>query len=642
MSNRVCISLAAFAFGLCLPVEAGSAVAAKAPLIPVERFATLPVLQVPILSPDGRWIAARAVADGKTTIAIIDADQPRSPPRAIALGKTTVASLSWAGNTRLLLTVRAAEKIAGGYDLPFLRLIVIDVWTGQSRIVDRGSHGTYAGDVLYSDPTGSWALVASQDDDYSYPSVKRVDLATGSAKQVEKARERVWDWYADESGIVRAGVAFEGRRWTVWYRDKADEKLRPVRGKFDKDDDSTVDRFIFRGNNSWVVTNERNGRFGLYKYDLAAGTIGAALFEHPTADIDNVYYEAGSGEIRAVEYEDDRKHLVWMDPALKALQAKLDKALPGAVNLPFDWSLDENRYLIFSEGASDPGRYFLLDRKTQQMHAVVDPYPLIDPAELAETKWVNYTARDGLALSGYLTIPKGREAKNLPLILMPHGGPFERDHWEYDPEVQFLANRGYAVFQPQFRGSTGFGKDFVAKGYGEWGKKMQDDLDDGVEWLVRGGTVDSKRVCIVGASYGGYAAMWAAIRNSDRYRCAASLAGVSDLERMMSYDRKAFTATRYFKEWRTKVSGESGSDLRAVSPITYANRLKIPILIGHGEDDDNVLPAQSRDMVAALTAANAEVESVFYPGGGHGWNKTEDLADWLRRLEAFLAKNNPA
>jgi len=310
--------------------------------------------------------------------------------------------------------------------------------------------------------------------------------------------------------------------------------------------------------------------------------------------------------------------------------------------MPVDWSLDESRYLIFSEGAADPGRYFLLNRKTQQMHAVVDPYPSIDPAQLAETKWVNYTARDGLALSGYLTLPKGREAKNLPLILMPHGGPFERDHWEYDAEVQFLANRGYAVFQPQFRGSTGFGKDFVAKGYGEWGKKMQDDLDDGVEWLVRSGTVDSKRVCIVGASYGGYAAMWGAIRNPDRYRCAASLAGVSDLERMMSYDRKSFSATRYFKEWRTKVSGENGADLRSVSPITYASRLKIPILIGHGEEDDNVLPAQSRDMVAALTAANAKVESVFYPEGGHGFSSAEDLADWLRRLESFLAKYNPA
>lgn len=641
MRVSVKLGLAALCFGLA-PAAGAVPVPARSPLIPIERFATLPVLTKPNLSPDGRSIAARSVADDRTTIAIIDADKPQAQPRAIALGKTTVAALRWAGNDRLLLTVRATEKIAGAYDLPFLRLIVIDVSSGESRIVDRGSRGTYAGDVLYTDPTGSWALVASQDDDYSYPSVKRVDLATGKAKRVEKARDRVWDWYADEAGVVRAGVANDGQRWTVWYRDKAEDKLRPIRGKFDKDDDSTVDRFIFRGNNSWVVTNERTGRFGLYKYDIASGAIGAAIFEHPVADLDNVFYEAGSGDIRAIQYEDDRKHLLWMDPDLKALQAKLDRALPARVNLPTDWSLDESRYLIHSEGASDPGRFFLLDRKTNKMHAVVDPYPAIDPAELAETKWVNYTARDGLALSGYLTLPKGREAKGLPLILMPHGGPFERDHWVYDPEVQFLANRGYAVFQPQFRGSTGFGKDFVAKGYGEWGKKMQDDLDDGVDWLVRGGTVDGKRVCIVGTSYGGYAAMWGAIRNPDRYRCAASVAGVSDLERMMSYDKKTFSATRYFKAWRTKVSGENGSDLRAVSPISFADKLRIPILIAHGEADDNVLPAQSRDMVAALTAANAEVESVFYPGGGHGWSKKEDLADWLRRLESFLARYNPA
>jgi dipeptidyl aminopeptidase/acylaminoacyl peptidase len=241
-----------------------------------------------------------------------------------------------------------------------------------------------------------------------------------------------------------------------------------------------------------------------------------------------------------------------------------------------------------------------------------------------------------------VTLPKGRPATNLPLILMPHGGPFERDHRSYDALVQFLANRGYAVLQPQFRGSTGQGKDFVAKGYGEWGRRMQDDLDDGVDWLVRSGQVDPNRVCIVGASYGGYAAMWGAIRNPDRYRCAASMAGVSDLPKMIRYDRRLFSATRYFKEWRSKVEGEKNVDLRTVSPINFADRLKIPIFIAHGEKDENVPPEQSRAMVAALTKARADVSSKFYPDDSHGWDKTEDLHDWLARLEAFLARHNPA
>jgi dipeptidyl aminopeptidase/acylaminoacyl peptidase len=632
-----------------LALFAGSASAFASPpessppaKIPIERFAALPVLTRPILSPDGHRIAARSTSVGNVTIMILDADHPEAPARGIAVGKARIAALTWAGNDRLLLTIRASEKLAGGYDLPFLRLIAVDIATGSSRIVDRGSHGTFAGDVLYTDPTGAWALVASQDDDYSYPSVKHVDLATGKATQVEKAREGVWDWYADDNGVVRAGVTYDNRKWTVWYRDKPEEKLRPIRGKIDKDDDSSIDKFIFRGANSWVVTNERTGRFALYKYDVTTGTIGAPIYEHPQVDVEDVFYDESTGAIKAVKFETDRTHIEWLDPDMKALQGKLDRALPAESNVAVGWSDDEKRTLVWSSSGSDPGRYFLLDRTSSRMHAVVDPYPDINPAQMAEVQSVQFRTRDGLMIPAYLTLPKGREAKGLPLILMPHGGPYERDHWEYDPLVQFLANRGYAVLQPQFRGSTGYGKDFVAKGYGEWGRKMQDDLDDGVDWLARTGQIDPKRVCIVGASYGGYAALWGAIRNPERYRCAASLAGVSDLPAMLRYDRKLFSAVRYFKEWRSKVDGEGTTDLAAVSPVNFASRLTIPVLIGHGEEDDNVLPKQSHEMVDALNQAHANVTSVFYKDDSHGWDNAADFADWLRRLEAFLAKYNPA
>ncbi len=222
------------------------------------------------------------------------------------------------------------------------------------------------------------------------------------------------------------------------------------------------------------------------------------------------------------------------------------------------------------------------------------------------------------------------------------GAHFVRDEWTYDPLVQFLANRGYAIFQPQFRGSTGFGKEFVERGYGQWGRRMQDDLDDGLDWLVSTGKVDPKRVCIVGASYGGYAALWGAIRNPERYRCAASIAGVTDLEAQLKANRKSFSATRYFKQWRTRVKGDVGFDLKSVSPLMQAARLKVPVLIAHGENDRTVPVAQGRLMVEALTASKADVTSIIYKNGGHDFSSSEDLADFLRRLESFLAKHNPA
>lgn len=326
---------------------------------------------------------------------------------------------------------------------------------------------------------------------------------------------------------------------------------------------------------------------------------------------------------------------------MKKIQARLDRAMPNSVNVTIDWSEDKKRALVWSGSASDPGAYFLLDRSTAVMNLVAEPYPGMDPDLLAPVKLVRYQARDGLSLPAYLTLPKAREPKGLPLIVLPHGGPFIRDQWEYDPLVQLLANRGYAVLQPQFRGSTGFGKEFVTRGYGEWGQKMQDDLDDGVDWLAKSGQIDPRRVCIVGSSYGGYAAMWGAIRNPERYRCAASFAGVSDVSAMLRYDRQLFSATRYFRLWRNRIGGEGKTDLRAVSPLNFADKLKIPILIGHGEKDARVPVKQSRLMVDALTRAGGQVTSVFYKDGGHGFDSTADYQDWLSRLEQFLDKHNP-
>jgi dipeptidyl aminopeptidase/acylaminoacyl peptidase len=627
---------------LALATSPASVCAAPPAPISTSEFAALPILRSPVLSPNGHRIVARSIADGKTTLAVLDADHPETALRKIVLGKTNVALLEWAGNDRLLLTVQSKQVVAYDQEIAFLRLIAIDISTGYSKVVDQKSRGSYAGDVLYADPSGSWALVASQDNPYVYPSVKQVDLASGDSIVIEKARENVWDWYADEKGVVRAGIAYNGSRWTIWYREKPDEKLRAIRGKFPKDEDSTVDRFIFRGGNSWIVTNERTGRFGLYKYDLQTGTVGQAIFEHPKVDLDDVLYNAITGQVSAITYDDDRPRVEWLDPEEKSLQTKLDKALPGKVNLATDLSLDEKRVLVWSGGASDPGRYFLLDRNTAQMHPVIEPYPGIDPAKLAVVKAVTYRARDGLEIPAYVTLPNTRAAAGLPLIVFPHGGPHVRDDGMYDSIAQFLASRGYAVLQPQFRGSTGYGKDFVSKGYGEWGKRMQDDLDDGVDWLAKSGQIDAKRVCIVGASYGGYAAMWGAIRNPERYRCAASWAGVSDLPGMLRYDRKTFSATRYFKQWRSKVSGEGKADLASVSPINFTDRLKIPIFIAHGEQDDNVLPKQSHAMVDALTRANANVTSMFYKDSSHDFGSSADMEDWLKRLETFLAKHNPA
>jgi len=349
-----------------------------------------------------------------------------------------------------------------------------------------------------------------------------------------------------------------------------------------------------------------------------------------------------TSRIRGIRYEDDRWRTHWLDPELAGLQSRVDRALPAAEK-------HHRQSVLRPEPGSD--RVRVLVRPADLFPAGSEGGPeapgdrCLRPdrsARLTPVEWVNYTARDGLKIPAYLTLPRGKEARALPLIVLPHGGPFLRDDWEYDPIVQFLANRGYVVLQPQFRGSTGYGKAFVESGYGQWGRKMQDDLDDGIDWLVRAGKVDPRRVCIMGGSYGGYAALWGAIRNPEKYRCAVSYAGVSDLPAQLRQNRKSFSATRYFREWRTKVAGEGKVDLKTVSPIAFADKLKVPVLIAHGEEDSVVAASQSHAMVKALTKAKANVTSVFYKNGWHGWGNAADMEDFLRRLDAFLAQYNPS
>jgi len=615
--------------------------AQRPPIIPVSTFAALPKESKPLLAPDGRLIVARSTSGDEAALVIIDADNPAAPLSTTKLGKFTLAGVHWAGSRKLVLSLITFGEVFG-LRLPMMRAVLVDLVTGKTLALDRRSRGLFAGDVLYTDPTGTWALIAGQDDIHSTPSVKRVDLLTGDTTVIEKARPDVWDWFADDDGVVRAGIAYSERRWTIWYREKAGDKLQAVRGKVQKED-GAIDRVMFgKGENGWIITNERTGRFALYSYDFKTGALGDTIFEHPEVDLEDVVYDRFAGKIIAINYHDDRHRTKWLDPERRALQERLDKALPANVNMVTSWSSDAKRALVWSGGASDPGRYFLLDRASSRMHPVVDPYPLIEPSQLAESKWVRYQARDGLPIPAYLTLPRGRPAQGLPLIVMPHGGPFARDEWSYDATVQFLANRGYAVLQPQFRGSTGYGKDFVTRGYGEFGKKMQDDLDDGVDWLVRSGQIDSKRVCIVGASYGGYAAMWGAARNPERYRCAASWAGISDLRALLRHDRKLFSAPRYYREWRTQVGGEGKLDLMAVSPISFADRIKVPVFIAHGEKDERVPLSQSRNMAEAMKRGGADVTATYYKDSGHDFQSNADFEDWLRRLEAFLAKHNPA
>lgn len=629
--------------GLLLCVSAQS-IAAPPPPLPLADFAQLPFLRDPVLSPDGKHIAARLLVEGKLLVAIMALDGTTANRRAVLnIEKSTIYGYRWAGSGNLLLHVMVVAPFFG-FTIPATGLVGYDLATGKMTALSRELKGIDNDNVIFADPAGTYALVSGQKSLFAQPSVFRVELATGDARIVQPATLGIDQWFADTTGTVRAGFAYDARKWKLFYRDTPDAKLRRIDSRDYRQDDSVIEGVRFMGNagQGAVITDSKTGRFAAYRYDFATDSIGEPLFEHQTNDAAELIMSADGAQVEGVAYEDDRPRIAWLDPARKELQARLDKALPGKLNRILGNSNDGDMVLFWSGAANDPGGFFLFDAKAKRIQSLVQPYDRIKPQNLSEVRPVSYTARDGTSIPGYLTLPHDREHKNLPLIVMPHGGPFARDSWSYDPWAQMLADRGYAVLQPNFRGSTGYGRAFVEKGYGQWGLAMQDDLDDGMDWLVKQGLADPKRTCIMGASYGGYAALWGAIRNPERYRCAVSMAGVTDVRAMLKYDRRQFAAPRYARKWETRVEGEAKRDLDSISPVQQAARLSVPVLVAHGVKDDNVPYAQATRLRDALKAAGKKFDFVSYPEAGHNLHKVEDSVDFMKRVEAFLATHNPA
>jgi dipeptidyl aminopeptidase/acylaminoacyl peptidase len=623
----------------------GAALAAPPPVIPVEAFGALPTFANPRISPDGQRVMATADVDGAKAVIVYRLDSADGRFTRINLGELEVTAARWAGNGRILLTV-FGKTLYQGVEVPMSRHFAYDLDTGKLRALAGGRiGGLWGGELIHVDPEGAFALIAAQSTVWSAPAVLRVDLASGDSKEVVSPEAGVWDWYADSSGVVRAGLGVRGDRWFLLYREKEGGRFRRTEPKREVARSATDLDYLLPvagSDQGYAIANKATGRYGVYRYDFVTDALGEPVFEHPEVDVEAVAFSPRSGEPDAIVYADDRDRIFWLDPEMKSVQARIDKALPDAVNRIVSRDSADRRMIVWSTGAANPGIYYLYDRTTRAMSELARPYGALEGRTLAPVESVRYPARDGLVIPAYLTRPPGRPEQALPLIVMPHGGPFARDKWAYDSWVQFLANRGYVVLQPNFRGSTGFGKAFVEAASGQYGRKMQDDLDDGVRWLASRGVIDPKRVCIMGASYGGYAAMWAAARNPEIYRCAVSFAGISEVRTMLRYDPSTGIARRYYKDWRDRIRGEAGFDLGAVSPLNRASSIRVPLLIAHGKEDHVVPAAQSTNMHEAMRRARIEHEFVLYPDEGHGFEKGANSIDFLRRVEAFLTRHNPS
>lgn len=616
-------------------------------LIPTSHFVDQGYIRYPIISPDGQNLVFRERIGNKTFVGIkpVDSDEIKR------VGFPETQRLNWyrwTGNGHILISISSVLKI-GDFEFRSSDLAIFDLTAGTTRRLG-GNGGSLDGDdIIYQDPNGEFLLMAIQKSIYDYPGVFRINIADGSRTEIVKPQSNIWTWMADDQGVVRMGFAYSPYSTKIFYRRTNDEPFRLISKIREKDSDDEkaeslidVSRIVSGKDEGYVLSNKDTGRFALYKFNYLTREVGELVFGHPENDVTSFALSDDGSALESVRYTDSRDRILWFDADLKKRQTMLDKTMPDREVWMQSRSRDGKRMVVYTTSPTDPGSYALFEPGARKLHRFAAINDMLEDVQLAETQYLRYEARDGLSIPAYLTLPVGREAKNLPLIILPHGGPFGvRDTLDYNMEVQFLANRGYAVLQPNFRGSESYGEEFYKRGEGQIGRGMQDDLDDGMDWLAKQGVINPSRVCIVGSSYGGYAALWGVIRNPERYRCAASFAGVTDFKSQLKYDGKSLRS-RYARAWRDKIRGEEDFDLDSVSPSKNIARLDRPILLAHGDVDSNVPYSQFKKMVDAAKKARKPIESHTYKGEGHGFDDSANQKDWLDRLEAFLALHNPS
>ncbi|GMW05502.1 MAG: S9 family peptidase [Gammaproteobacteria bacterium] len=648
---RVCWSFLVLA-------AAGSSWAAVAPKLPVDAFGTLPLMGQARISPDGRYVAAAMLDGARYSLVIFDLQQiGQKPPFRAPTGDWDVNWIHWKVDNRLLVSVRQAfhrnevgvietrlwSLNADGSDLK--RLVQPKggskgSWLEGSQAVVQVADAVI--DFLPDDPRH--ILMAFNPEDPRRPRLYQVDIRTDRRAQVAPGGDTIQRWMLDSKGRVRLAQgrnysvnnanlktyyrATEKDDWTeIWDEGQKNAEFSPV--VFDRSDPDIL----------YVSSDHENGRHGLYRYRLSSQEFVEKLFLHPEMDIDEIILDPQGLVVEAVSYVTDTRHFEWFSADLASIYREIRSQLPGWSIKPVSRAFDDSRVIVYASAADHSSRYYIYERAAKKLQLFAPTFPQLDEHDLSRVVPVSYRARDGLEIPAYLTLPPGVRhppQAPLPAVVMPHGGPEARDYGEFDPAVQMLANHGYAVLQMNFRGSSGYGAEFEQAGRREWGEAMQDDVTDGTRWLIDSKIADPARICIVGGSYGGYAALMGVVREPQLYRCAVSINGVTDLPDLLNH-RAKFVGGRNATTRRIGEIWRDSEKLERNSPARRAADIRVPVLILHGTDDRVVPVEQSRKMRDALENASKTYRYVELQDEEHWLTHRETRLQYFQELDAFLA-----
>jgi len=627
-------------------------------LPPVEAFGTLPMISDPALSPDGAHLALIQARKGRPVATIWTLDPPSGVPVILPYEEGFIDNVRWANNHRLLVRINLNARVWGDNVNPWHRTVVIDpdasnavvLFSNQQNARDFNYSASHVTDLAPDDPNHIYMPLYSagmvMGGVYDAPRITmfRVDVNNGKAEYVERGSDNTVEWFMDGSGNFVARLDQS--------KDPLVDHLLVYTPNKDWREIATADAqnasgFTIYGlsldGKSLVIgaTAEKSGTDGLVLMSIADGKQTGFYFD-PHYDVSKVMTDPWTGRVVGAAVTQNQERDFYFDPKLQEMQSSLDAQFPGLAVHALSWDRAVDKVIVSVEGPTSPPTIYLFDRRTNTLNRLGRTYPQLQSTDLGQVRVYDYKARDGLDIPAYLTLPPGKEAKNLPVVILPHGGPMARDTMEFDWESQFLANRGYAVLQPNFRGSTGYGAKFTEAGFGEWGLKMQDDITDGVKKLIADGIADPKRICIVGGSYGGYAALAGAAFTPELYACAAAWAPVTDLRHFLSTRSSDFGSDSYMISSWSHFIGDRWHDadkLDAASPSENAGKIRAPILLVHGEADATVRIDQSERMQRALLHAGRKVTFIRIDKETHYMQTADTRIRWLTELEKFLKEN---
>lgn len=606
--------------------------------IPVEDFFKNPQYSQLQISPSGKYLAALAPLKEHRNIVVLEVHDLGKAKALTGFDDFDVRTFFWGNDDRIVFTLD--KKGTESFALYAVNRTGGKVKTLVEPKVSIGARSIRAANVsdrLREDP--DHVMISYNKRRVESPDIYKLNINTGKKQLIEKNKGKSIGTISDRTGNLRVRVDLDGLNTETLHRKTAGGEWQTMFKGNALDEGITPLAFDYDNETLYVASNVDRDKNAIYQYDLENNKLGEVLFTHDEVDVAAPVFSYADKKLIGFQYQTEKPHLELIDPTWKQLQAKLDMAFPQDIVRITSASDDEQLAIVSVYSDIKPISYYLLDRKAGKLRFLVNSRPWIKPEEMAPMKPITYQSRDGLTIHGYLTLPRNYRNGPIPLIVNPHGGPFGvRDSWGYNPEHQLFANRGYAVLQMNFRGSGGYGRKFEQAGYKKWGREMQNDVSDAVKWAVDQGFADKDRVCIYGASYGGYATMAGLTFTPELYKCGINYVGVTDTELLFDTMPKAWEISEAVLKQQIG-DPDDKKFMDSISPLAHVEKIRAPVLIIQGQADPRVNYKHATKLKSRMDSLDKPYEWLMKKDEGHGFRKEKNVLEAYNMMDAFLAKH---